>query len=207
MPCHSAAENGEQDFTILSRFRPLHFTAKPAPLDGRKAKVFAGPAPRPGLLQRAGGQKALSSGTWNSGLSEAREHMPRKPLDISRCPNTNPQGLPFFMNGNPCHTASGGSSRGGTPLDVWRGCLSNFGPNWPEVKQVSRGVPPLEIPSLVVWQRVAIHKERQPCGLVLGQRLLPFAGRAVSALWRRPGYGAGPAKAISTANVAEPVLP
>jgi len=65
LPCHSAAENGEQDLAIPPRFRPLHCTAKPAPLDERKAKVFAEPAPRPGLLQRAGGQKALSSGTWN----------------------------------------------------------------------------------------------------------------------------------------------
>ena len=117
------------------RFRPRHCTAKPAPLVWWESVGFrGGPAPAPPASikeQNQGrvlsGRKALSMGTWNSGRSGAEEHMPRKPVDKSRSP-TLTRRVAIPLNGNLCHTASGGSFRGGTPSG-----FLHFGPSWPEV--------------------------------------------------------------------------
>lgn len=42
------------------------------------------------------GRKALSTGTWNSGRSGAKEHMPRKPIDKSRSPTLTRRGCRSF---------------------------------------------------------------------------------------------------------------
>jgi len=71
------------------------------------------------------GREALSMGTWNSGQSAATEHMPRKPVDKSRSLHTDPQGC-RSKERQPCHTASGESSRG---EHLWkRATSSQVGP-------------------------------------------------------------------------------
>ncbi len=121
--------------------KPAPFS--PAPLYGKTgsaglagtAGFCGGPAPAPPVSTKEQNQgrmfskrKALSIGTWNSGRSKAKEHMPRKPIDKSRSP-TLTRRVAISLNGNLCHTASGGSFRGGTPLNT----LRHFGPSWPEV--------------------------------------------------------------------------
>ncbi len=56
----------------------------------------------------------------NSGRSEAAKHMPQKPIGISQSP-TLIRRVTVLLNGNPCHTESGRSSRGGPPLGNLRG--------------------------------------------------------------------------------------
>jgi hypothetical protein len=92
-------------------------------------------------------------GTWNSGRSGVTEHMPRKPVDKSRSPALTRRGCRSLLNGNLCHTASGGEFQRvnasehyaalrvlGPPqsrMTLWgeeeQRSGADFGPSWPEV--------------------------------------------------------------------------
>ena len=83
-----------------------------------------------------------SRGTWNSGLSEAREHMPRKPLDgVER--HTCPRGKrpPVSL----CHTASAGVGAEGAapPTRDWFLGMPPGRPFFPKrAKRAGEPVPP-----------------------------------------------------------------
>lgn len=154
-------------------FRPRHCTAKSAPLGWWKSVDFyGGPAPAPPASIKEQkqerifqGREALSMGTWNSGQSAATEHMPRKPVDKSRSPTLTRRVPVLLNNGNPCHTASGESSRGGTPLET-----RDFGPSWPEV---------ITVPHLCFygWRSVPLPLFPAVCGKRKQEGLLPTGAR------------------------------
>ena len=129
----------------LPRMRAFSLPASPLPVCSRTVRASRPRRALPGVigaLGRGWSAGTQSRGTWNSGLSEAREHMPRKPLDgVER--HTCPRGKrpPVSL----CHTASAGVGAEGAapPTRDWFLGLPPGRPFFPKrAKRAGEPVPP-----------------------------------------------------------------
>ena len=129
-----------------------------------RMRAFSLPAsPLPVCSRTVGDGSAgtQSRGTWNSGLSEAREHMPRKPLDgVER--HTCPRGKrpPVSL----CHTASAGVGAEGAapPTRDWFLGMPPGRPFFPKrAKRAGEPVPP-PVGATPRARRVATRRAARP---------------------------------------------